>query len=129
MHLARIRPRSLVFLAARCKLFGTNNIRIAAGDRTEMQQLLAVAHRNGQCLVNMHPANRIADQTSRPIPRRWLTGGIRALLPVCGVLQQRAEKAAQQPSAPGNYEQPKQKPEDARKKCHGMETLYRAGTP
>ena len=94
-----------------------------------MQQLISFAHGNGECLIHMHAANRIAHQSPRETRRLWLTGCIRSLLLVCGVLQQRAENAAKQPGAPGDYEQPKQKPEDARKKCHGIETLYRAGTP
>src|SRR5690349_20937041 len=87
-------------LAVCGNLFGTNHIRIAAGDRAEVQKLLAVAHGNGERLVYMHAANRIAYQPSRQIRSLRVTGTIRAVLLYSGALQKRTENAAKQPSAP-----------------------------
>jgi|SRR5215831_18498114 len=89
-----------------------------------MQELLAVAHGNGEGFVHMHATNWIAHQPSRQIRTLRLAGSIRSsLLGRCGVLQQRAKHTAKQPGAPGNNEQPKQKPDDARKKCHGAKNV------
>jgi hypothetical protein len=108
-----------VFLAACCKLFGTNNIRIATANGAEVQQLLAVAHGNRECLIDVHATNRIAHKPSREIRSLRIAGPIRALWRRRSVLQQRAENSAKQPSAPRDNEEPKQKPDNARKESHG----------
>src|SRR5215469_2619348 len=118
-------------LSMRSKLPRAGNVGSTASQGTEMHDLVSFAQRNRKRFIHMHATNGIAHQPPRTARGlRWRRGSGSILLrggP--SGLRQRAENTAKKPHAPGNHEQPKQKPSDASKKCHGSQNPFGTGSP
>jgi hypothetical protein len=101
------------------KLSGAVYIRIAAGDRAKVHQLASLAQRNGKRFIHMHAANGVLYQPPRCASRLGCGSVSQVLLRgKLGLPEQPANEAAQQPHAPGEYQQPEQEPRDTSKHGH-----------
>src|SRR6516225_1671240 len=67
-------------LAVCSKLFGTNNIRIAATDGTKMQQSIVLTHGNRERFIDVHAADRVAHQAARGLCRLCGSRPLRGVL-------------------------------------------------
>ena len=84
-----------------------------------MEKLAPFPERNGKRLVHVHAAHRIAHQSASRSRRRNPGGGIRGMgRGILLIPKHTADDPAQEPHAPGNDEQPKQKFRDASEKVH-----------
>jgi hypothetical protein len=82
-----------------------------------MHELTLCAKRDGESLINMHPAHGIADKPASHFGRLRPADGICGLLRGSrGVAKKPASETAQKPHAPGNNQQPEQESCNASKK-------------